>query len=500
MVLTLLPIFVLLAALPFRSGVGLDSVGLDGRTIGLLINTVGLAVVVSLLATIIGSGLALWLTAADTAPRRWARVLFIVPILMPTYVFALVWASVLGRQSTLNTVLDGIAGFRLSSYGMLPAVLALSLTLFPIATLTTLASVRSMDSSLIDAARISAPDPRVWRRIVVPQLLPGMAVGAILVFALTLVEYGVPALFQFNVYSMEVFADFSQDGDPVAALGTALPLLVVAGGVFFTLSGMLRRMPQRPRPEAAGGVRALERSQAITGWRAVAVAALLLATVLPVGVLAGQTGNPGVISDALGAARADIMTSLTLGVVAATAATLLALPLARRLGRRGPDGAWVLVILPLAVPAPLLAMGLIRIWSHLPGDLVLSRTPMLLLAHLGRLLPFAVVVLAVQFRRADPALFEAAQLHDVGWLRRLRTVYLPLMAPALIASIGVVFVLSLGELGASLLAVPPGTSTLPLRMFNLLHYGASGEVAALALTTVVIVIAVLGISARVVQR
>jgi len=218
---------------------------------------------------------------------------------------------------------------------------------------------------------------------------------------------------------------------------------------------------------------------------------------LPLGVLAGQTGTPAVLADAAAAARDDITTSLVLGIVAAGGATLLALPTAGWLSRRRIGWSWLLVILPLAVPASLLTMGLIRIWSHLPGNLVLGRWPMLLLAHLGRLLPFSVVILAIQFRRVDPGLFEAALLADVGWARRLRTVYLPLMMPALVASIGVVFVLSLGELGASLLAVPPGTSTLPLRMFNLLHYGAGGEVAALALATVVLVVAALGISLRV---
>jgi iron(III) transport system permease protein len=69
----------------------------------------------------------------------------------------------------------------------------------------------------------------------------------------------------------------------------------------------------------------------------------------------------------------------------------------------------------------------------------------------------------------------------------------------LAASAAVVFVLSLGELGASLLTVPPGVSTLPLRMFNLLHYGASAEVASLALVTIGIIVVLLSMPRRFVR-
>ena len=45
----------------------------------------------------------------------------------------------------------------------------------------------------------------------------------------------------------------------------------------------------------------------------------------------------------------------------------------------------------------------------------------------------------------------------------------------------VVFVFSLGEFGVSLLVVPPGQATLPIRVYNLMHYGATDIVAALSL-------------------
>jgi iron(III) transport system permease protein len=107
----------------------------------------------------------------------------------------------------------------------------------------------------------------------------------------------------------------------------------------------------------------------------------------------------------------------------------------------------------------------------------------------GRTLPLAVFVCVLQLRRADPALYAAARLHDVGWRRRILKVRLPLLAPGLLTAAILVFVLSLGELGASLLVVPAGMATVSLRLYNLLHYGAGEPVAGLALLVLLLVAA-----------
>jgi iron(III) transport system permease protein len=43
------------------------------------------------------------------------------------------------------------------------------------------------------------------------------------------------------------------------------------------------------------------------------------------------------------------------------------------------------------------------------------------------------------------------------------------------------FVLALGELGTTLLIIPPGMTTMPIKIYNFMHYGAEATVAALCL-------------------
>jgi iron(III) transport system permease protein len=61
-------------------------------------------------------------------------------------------------------------------------------------------------------------------------------------------------------------------------------------------------------------------------------------------------------------------------------------------------------------------------------------------------------------------------------------VVLPLRWASLLAAAWLAFIIAIGELAATVLVMPPGVSTLSIRIFGLLHYGAEDQVAALCLT------------------
>ena len=54
-----------------------------------------------------------------------------------------------------------------------------------------------------------------------------------------------------------------------------------------------------------------------------------------------------------------------------------------------------------------------------------------------------------------------------------------------------VFTLSLGELGATLLVAPAGKGTLTMKIYNFLHYGATEAVSSLCLTMLFLILATL---------
>ena len=66
------------------------------------------------------------------------------------------------------------------------------------------------------------------------------------------------------------------------------------------------------------------------------------------------------------------------------------------------------------------------------------------------------------------------------------------MRPGLLAAFFIGFILSIGDLGTTLLIMPPGKTTLPVKIYNLMHYGAEQMVAALCLILIGIILAFSG--------
>ncbi len=492
--MTLLPVAALVMAWLSRVGAGdwssLSWAVPSGRTLPLLANSLVLAVTVAAMASVIGASLALWIQKPSSAVRRLVRRIYLVPLLLPPYLLALVWMALVGRRQVIDQVIDLILGpgrLALSSYGFWPASIVLALALSPIVTFLVLLSMEAIEPELVEEASLLRPDWSVARRILLPLLAPGILGGAGLVFVLALVEYGVPAVLQYNVYVMDIYASFSQDSDPLRAVASSMALLVpavavIAGSRLVMRGDTLRGQPRRPLPIAIS-----EWPLAARAVIRVGVVASLAAVAGPVLVLAFRTGSPRVFLDAAAGSAGEIALTLGVALVSATAAGFLAVAAAvwlrgnRRFGRIG----WPICAVPLAFPAPLTGIASIYLWNQPWFDWGYGTPFPLVMTHLARLLPFALFGAAVQVSRIDPLLLEAASLHDVGWWKRLWRVSLPLLAPAITISWLVVFVLSLGELGASLMVAPPGQATLAIRIYNYMHYGATDSVAALSLMILV---------------
>jgi iron(III) transport system permease protein len=111
------------------------------------------------------------------------------------------------------------------------------------------------------------------------------------------------------------------------------------------------------------------------------------------------------------------------------------------------------------------------------------------LAVLSRFAPLAAIILAAQLRRFDRLLLDAARVFQTGNIQSWTRIRLPLMAPGLLAAAGITFALTTGELGATLIVAPPGQSTLTMRIYNYLHFGATSMVSGLCLLMVLTTVA-----------
>jgi spermidine/putrescine transport system permease protein len=120
---------------------------------------------------------------------RWREALFLL-VILPFWTNALVrtfsWTVVLRGNGLIDQVVHAVLPFA-PSLGILysyPAiVLGLVHAYVPYMILTCYLSLQAIDQSLIEAARsLGGSWPRIFRKVIFPLSLPGVAAGAILIF------------------------------------------------------------------------------------------------------------------------------------------------------------------------------------------------------------------------------------------------------------------------------------------------------------------------------
>lgn len=158
--------------------------------------------------------------------------------------------------------------------------------------------------------------------------------------------------------------------------------------------------------------------------------------------------------------------SLGVGAIAATCATLLALPAGLAIAWHrftGREAILGLLLSPLMVPHVVLGIALLRFLSELGAS---GSMWGLTAAHTVLVLPYVlrlVVAAATGFDRTVAQ--AAASLGASGWAVFWR-IELPLILPGVAGGWLIAFINSFDELTMSIFVASPGTQTLPVKMYN----------------------------------
>ena len=181
-------------------------------------------------------------------------------------------------------------------------------------------------------------------------------------------------------------------------------------------------------------------------------------------------------------------TSIWIAILTAAVTTVIGVMAAIALTRyefRGKQFMNTLVIMPALVPETILGVGLLLLmkWAHQPRSYLL-----LLLGHIMLALPFVVLVVQARLIGVKRVYEEAALSLGANRFNTFREVTLPLLMPAIIASVLLVFTISFDNITASLFWRPPGVETMPTQILAMLKISISPEINALGTLMIVITV------------
>lgn len=477
---------------------------------GLVLNTLALGAAVAAgcfavslpLAVLRASGTVAWGTMWD--------VLFLIPFMIPPYIAALAWTLTLqpGGYATQLFGFD-LSGFLFSFWGIVAVMI---LGLFPVVYFALSRTFMIIGQRFADVGRVfGASGPRAFFRITLPLATPGVAASLLIVFALTIEEYGTPATlgrqagFSVLVTSIEErFAEWPIDIPGAAILSLILVALALAA---YLLQNWVvtRRSFVAVAGKAAGAAPAVAvplrwRIAALALFSVVGLLAIAIPVLAVIATAASKTLSGGLAWSNLGfdhfreifdntSGGLDALlnsfwlatgTALGTGVLGALVAYVVV-----RTHTRGRAVADALSVLPNALPGMVVAVGLILAWNREWWPVVVYNTPViLLLGYICIMLPYTVRYASAALRQVSPSLDAAARVSGAGNGRVLRRILLPLMAPNLLVAMLLVFAIATRELVTSIMLAPPGLQTVSIYVFRQFEQGSPGSGMALSVLAI----------------
>lgn len=444
-----------------------------------LFDSLKLAGLSALLATVLGVALA-FLVVKSTIPCKTLIVFaFCLPLLFPPYVLANGWVELRAISSRwLFTSLGG--------------VMVLTTATLPIVILLSIAALSGVNPRVEEAARMYAPWPRVWRSVTMPMALPGVMLAAILALLLAFGEYAAPSLLRLKVFPVESFTQLSAFYDPGASIAAWTPMLLVVVMSLFAAEKILGSGDRYFRWFIAS-----EAQMSLGSWTPVVLAAIaaLAGTIvlLPCAglVLRGSSDSPFLetLSQAWLVGGDAIAWSLIYSSLAATAVTILGFLLGYASQRKLLPAAKLFGLITLilfALPGPLAGFAAAVSWNTTRTQWIYASSAALILAFSMQYAAVGQIGFASAFSRMSPSLEEAAQIAGAGWFRRVFYVLLPMQRRTIVGVWMLVFILSLRDTTLPLLLSPPGRDTLSARTLTLMANGSESVTATLGLLSILI--------------
>lgn len=489
---------------------------------GVAWNTLALAVLTGAGTTVLGTLLALIEDRSDSRIRRVLRVLAPLPIVTPPFVVGLGLILLFGRAGIVNQLLEWAFGIEPGRwfYGMFGVWLAQLFAFTPIAFMIVRGVVQGISPSLEEASQtLRADRSRTFWRVTFPLMLPGLANAFLVGFIESIADFGNPAVVggQFAVLSTDIFfAIVGAQFDQGKAATLAWILTLFALGVFALQRGVLGK---KNYTSFSGKGDAGIPMRLPDGLRraALAVAVPWLAFTLIVYVFAfsggfvqtwGRNYTPTLDHfrtafafsleggwQWLGIAWPSLFTTVKLAATAAPLTAGLGLLIAWLLSRtqfRGQGAFEFSALMAFAIPGTVLGVSYILAFNTPPFELTGSGV-IIVLCFMFRNLPVGVRAGSAAFRQLDKSLDEASLMLRASTARTLWSVVLPLLKPAVAASLIYSFVRSMTTVSAVIFLVTAETELSTTFIIGRVGQGDYGV--ALAYSTVLIVLMALATAA-----
>jgi iron(III) transport system permease protein len=465
-----------------------------------------------------------WLLERAAIPaRRWIATLILVPMTVPSLLSAIAWIQLLDpRIGLINVVLRALLGLSgddgpFDIYSLSGMCFVQGLRLVPSAYLMIAASFRAMDPALEEQSAMAGRGiAQTTMRITLPIMRPALLAVLIYYIIVVIESFDIPGLLGFTarirVLSTAIYwATHSEVGLPDYGLASALGALVLA--VALLLMWIYQRLTaHQERFATITGKGYRPRQVNLGAWTAPATTLCVLyvsiAVFLPFLMLIWTSVQPFyALPSADSLARVSFagyvniwqessvtraLWNTTLLALATSAATILLALLVswfvvRR--RKAADGLShylaTVSFLPQCVPSIVIGLAFIFVYVRFPIP-IYGTLWIIAMAMTTRYLAYSSRTMTSALIQVHGELEEASQMARATWLRTLRRITMPLLAPAMINVFFWVAVHAMQELSMALMLYNPKTVVVSTMIWSMWQNGRTTDAAVLGVILILL--------------
>ena len=463
-----------------------------------MINSFSVTACVTVLAIIIGTTLAYFMSLYKIRGKNIVEICIIISLLSPPFIGAYSWILIGGRSGILTTWLYDTFGYEFPSiYGFAGILLVLTLKLYPFIYLYVAGALKNIDSALIEAAEsLGCSGIRKVVTVIVPLITPTILAGALMVFMNAMADFGTPMLIGegFNVMPVMIYAEFINEvGDQANFAAAMAAIMVIITSTIF----LLQKYIVNRKSFTMSSLRPMQVKQMKGIWNVVMHAAIYLLvaiSMIPQLVVvytsflktSGSIFVPGfsldsyyTIFESLGTAISNTYLFSTSAIIAII---FLGMTVAYLTTRRK---SWLteiidtLTMFPYIIPGSVLGITLLLAFNDEP--LLLSGTALIIIISLViRRLPYTLRSSSAILYQISPSIEEASISLGASPLRTFFKVTAVMMLPGVMSGAILSWITAINELSSSVILFTGATKTMSVAIYTEVIRASYGTAAALS--------------------
>ncbi len=404
-------------------------------------------------------------------------------ILIPPFVHVQSWLVVIDG---INATIERFTGVQLNYTGIPAVIMSIVFTYLPITSGLCLAAAAGIPRDLADLCRLDVPGIRSYIKAFLPMIYPSLIISGMLVFIINITDYSIPAAFGVNVYALELFARFSAGSDKYSVFISSLPLILICTAIMASFSHYMSK--NRFSFGIAGDVNPYRNERFLKPAAISGMIILFFFAAVPLYNIVLMSFKADRLLYELAGSFAEIAYSFAISTLASVLCLIPAYFFALAFYNvRRKAILLAAASLPFIIPSSITGLSLIEMWNTGATGWIYRSPLMPAIGMAARFAFIPAVILTLALMKLDRAYIENIKVYNPD-LRALTGCLASLTGRECLASVLIVFALSMSEYGTALLITPPGYQLLTIKIFNYLHYGDNEIVASLCLFVLATVI------------